>query len=189
MSFVILRVFAVKIFASVHVFVCVRLCTLALQCLDIKREYNGALNDADYISHKGTKDTKGFMDIRDSLCLCARKNWKINNQCHLRQNVALHRVFNDRDDVSYKGRTKFFLLPSAVFWLRRCRDGNVVSFSQFYDRGSVNRRTACSNCSARIGLFNIASALIHERSATDSNENSIPNSLTALFKSTIGMFG
>ena len=33
-----------------------------------------ALNDADYISHKGMKDTKGFMGIRDSLgSLCGAK--------------------------------------------------------------------------------------------------------------------
>jgi len=42
------------------------------------------LNDTDYVSHKGTKDTKGFMGIRDSLCsLCL---------CVLCRNIASLRL-------------------------------------------------------------------------------------------------
>ena len=56
------------------------------------RVVHRALNDADCISHKGTKDTKELTAVETplcTLCLCARKNWKTNNQCHSRRNVVV----------------------------------------------------------------------------------------------------
>ena len=64
----------------------------------------------DYISHRGTKDIKEFTAVATplfTLCLCAGKNWKTNNQCHLRQNVVddTNVMMHNLPDSLHKNRT------------------------------------------------------------------------------------
>jgi len=76
----------------------------------------------DDVSHKGTKDTKELTAVETplcTLCLCAGKNWKKNDQCHLGRNLLPSLLNVSTDCAAVRLLPSHGLTPQAALWYNK----------------------------------------------------------------------